>query len=122
MTCVGGCSRVSVCMRLTSLLVPMPTLMMSSNNPVHRYLKSAVQIVAMSPSAPSAARILAVIVLPSVVVACVVGGCFDDDAPFCRHEEVIAYSAGPQPASLRFLDFDDGLPFWSVFFADVVGC
>src|SRR5699024_8278172 len=56
------------------------------------------------------------------VLSCVVGGCFDDDAPFCRHEEVIAYSAGPQPASLRFLDFDDGLPFWSVFFADVVGC
>src|SRR5699024_12289441 len=50
-------------MRLTSLLVPMPTLMMSSNNPVHRNLKSAVQIVAMSPSAPSAARILAVMVL-----------------------------------------------------------
>src|SRR5699024_12305557 len=57
-----------------------------------------------------------------VVVVCVMGGCFDDDAPFCRHEEVIAYSAGPQPASLRFLVFDDGLPFWSVFFADVVGC
>src|SRR5690625_1101935 len=65
MTCVVGCSRFSVCMRLTSLLVPMPTLMMSSNNPVHRNLKSAVQIVAMSPSAPSAARILAVMVLVS---------------------------------------------------------
>src|SRR5699024_1282727 len=63
MTCVVGCSRFSVCMRLTSLLVPMPTLMMSSNNPVHRNLKSAVQIVAMSTRAPRVARILAVMVL-----------------------------------------------------------
>ena len=55
-----------------------------------------------------------------VVVVCVVVGCFDDDAPFCRHEEVIAYSAGPQPASLRFLDFDDGASVWPVSALGVV--
>src|SRR5699024_2773039 len=73
-----------------------------------------------SATVSTCSKVNSIMFLILVVVVCVVVGCFDDDAPFCRHEEVIAYSAGPQPASLRFLDFDDGLPFWSVSALDVV--
>src|SRR5699024_11258182 len=73
-----------------------------------------------SATVSTCSKVNSIMFLILVVVVCVVVGCFDDDAPFCRHEEVIAYSAGPQPASLRFLDFDN--LFSPVSFLHVVFC
>src|SRR5699024_8011797 len=73
-----------------------------------------------SATVSTCSKVNSIMFLILVVVVCVVVGCFDDDAPFFRRGEVIAYSAGPQPASLRFLDFDN--LFSPVSFLHVVFC
>src|SRR5699024_4596721 len=81
-----GPSSASASLRFLSALAAIPTEMTSSNNPVHRKRKSAVQMVTMSPSAPRMARILAVMVLVSygVLDCCVyVAGPWCFDGSYC---------------------------------------